>query len=442
MRRFRAALLPLVLLVASPAAATPFYSVRAGHSCNTCHIEPTGWKNPAVRDRRCTLDCRGCHVDPTGGGMRRPAGRFYGLTDVAMFGPRPDAHTHPDDYRDPGDTSTPGRFRIQEGFTGWNPPDGGSHPLWQIANRFGLIDPYPKLSIGGDLRVMGYFATGAKPAIFPMQADVYGMARPVRHATLYASAGLQGARKRTFEEPDTGHPKPIDYLALRELFVQSEGWPNGAYVRAGRFNKPHGWMIPDHTTFVRRDEGFDQSSQAFGVEAGFDANYPYANVDVLYQGVAGWPGEQLQRGIGTGFNVGYRWLAAQAGASGEFVRFTKGGSELVAGPIWAINAYPLAYIGEWDVKSNVPDGGARTVNAFYALDEIDWLIRRGVTAQLKYDWEDPDIHFKDDQRHRYTIGIQLDPYGHLQLVTQFRQNFSGAKHWLSNEGIVMVHAWF
>ena len=62
----------------TPAAATPLYAVRSPNRCDTCHVEPVDWANPAVKDRKCSLDCTICHVSPTGGGLRTPSGQYYG----------------------------------------------------------------------------------------------------------------------------------------------------------------------------------------------------------------------------------------------------------------------------------------------------------------------------------------------------------------------------
>ena len=421
--------------------------MRAGHACNTCHIEPTGWKNPPSKlDRRCTLDCRGCHVDPTGGGMRKPAGRYFGREEVLFQRDPPSAHGDPGRYRDAGDDTKPGRFRLWDGFTGWDPPAGGAHDERTIADRFGDIPPeMPTWGLAGDFRFMAYLPVKAKPLYFPMQADVYGTWHPASRVTAYLSTGLQGVERHTSTAHYVESKDPKTTLALRELFVEYDTDHTGVFARVGRFNKPHGWMIPDHTSFVRRDEGFDESSQAFGAEAGFDANIPYANVEAFYQGVPGWPGEaQLQRGYGAGLNAGFRWLAAQVGVSGDVVKFVNGGTELVGGPIWALNAYPIVYLGEMDAKSEVPQYAVpteHTVNSFYGYNELQVSVVRGAALLAKYDWEDPNIHFAKDDLDRYTVGAVLDPVPHVQLWLEYRQTLQG-RHFGYDDALVQLHLWF
>ena len=47
------------------ARALPLYTSRAGRTCDNCHTDPTGWKNPNLKNRNCTLSCNGCHVNPS-----------------------------------------------------------------------------------------------------------------------------------------------------------------------------------------------------------------------------------------------------------------------------------------------------------------------------------------------------------------------------------------
>jgi hypothetical protein len=69
------------------AAALPLYATREGRTCDNCHINPNGWTNPDLSDRKCNLSCSGCHVDPLGGGLRTVSGRFYGESTLPMFLP-------------------------------------------------------------------------------------------------------------------------------------------------------------------------------------------------------------------------------------------------------------------------------------------------------------------------------------------------------------------
>ncbi len=419
-------------IFAGSARATPIYAARAGHACNTCHVEPVGWKNPPLRDRKCTLDCMGCHVSPTGGGLRTASGEYFGKETLPLLGDRPSRHAS---VADAATAAARGRFRLWEGFTGWVE---GDRNVPEIADRYGPIAPNPRLKVGGDVRIAGYFPQGddaGEGGVFPMQTDLYVMGRPKPHLTLYGSVGLRP--REPDEEVDW-----IDYFAARELFVQTDRHPYGFYARVGRFNKPHGWRTPDHTTFVRREEGFDQGSQAFGAEAGFSANYPYGNLAVYYQGFDAWPSEELPKGYGAAATGGVRWLSVQLGASAQFLDLLDGGHEYIVGPLWALNAYPVVYLGEIDFRSRLPEWSDQfTTNSVYAYHELHYSVGGGVALQLKYDWLDGNIRLAEDHRHRVTTGVEWNPYTRVQILLQSRWNYLASER-TSHEIVTIAHLWF
>ena len=122
------------------ADATPVYSVRSGHECDSCHVEPLGWANPEEATRDCTLSCGICHVSPAGGGLRTPSGEFYGREALPMFGGRPSDGTNPQQHLPEGYPSE-GRYRLGEGFSGWW---AGDVDHKTIEDRYGDIDPDPE----------------------------------------------------------------------------------------------------------------------------------------------------------------------------------------------------------------------------------------------------------------------------------------------------------
>lgn len=437
----------LLGLRGQPAEATPLYSVSAVNACDTCHIEPSGWAQPELKDRRCTLDCSGCHVSPGGGGMRTPSGAYYGREELPTFGTRPGRFTDPAAYR-PDGHPVEGRFRIGEGFAGWWP---GPIPAGTIPDRYGQIAPDPKVAVGGDARFMGYVPLGEDaddPAFFPMQASLELMGRPSRHLVLYTNLGLAGHKRSEGVDP-------LDYLAVRELFVKVDRLPWNLYVRGGRFAPQYGWRLPDHTSFIRRELGFDQNRQVWGVEAGLNPNYPFANVALFAQGIslrtsagdATWAGDTGDAGYGASLTAGVRELGWQAGGSLHVLRRPEGDDELLAGPMWAVNLYPVSYLGELDLRRATGDDGGAT-NSLVAYNEVDWRILRGLIGKLKFDWIDDDIRVKDDHRNRVTASAEWHPYTYSEIELQYRRNYQGGSAALigsaltGQEIILMLHGWY
>ncbi len=427
------------VVVAQGAEATPIYAIQAANACDTCHIEPLGWANPEQSERFCTMDCNGCHVSPTGGGLRTPSGQFYGKEVLPMWGQRPSSFADPEKYLPKGFPKK-GRYSLFEGFSGWWP---GSTRMQDIPERYGDIDPNPTFSWGTDYRGAAYVPLDDQDAaIFPMQADLYLMGRPMPNLVLYSSAGLKGSRNRGLGGSQGFLDDVGDLLAVRELFVKVDRIPGNAYVRAGRFAPPFGWRLPDHTSFIRRDLGFDQNRQVFGVEGGYNPNYLFSNAAVFYQGLDGWPGDTGDEGVGASAIAGWRDLGWQVFGNLHLLdRSLKDArDEVAAGVGWGLNLYPLAVLGELDLRRQFLDGDLDDVDAIFAYHELNVLVTRGLTAMLKYDYQDPNLTLKDDHIDRYTLGVQFEPYTYLQAMLQARLNFK-AKESVNQEILFILHFW-
>jgi hypothetical protein len=442
-RRFGLLLWVLGCFWVVPTAASPFYSAGSGHACDTCHIEPIGWKNPEVRDRRCTLDCQGCHVSPTGGGLRTPSGRYYGEQTMVRYG------THPGDGIDatvylPKGFPAKGSYSLKEGFRGWWP---GKLDHRTIQERYGVIDPNPKFSAGGDIRLMSLaFAQKGRfgAAAFPMEAQLYLSATPSNKFTAYADVGVRGSQQSVVPA------SALDALWVREVFVMRRDMPYNGYVRAGRFSQPYGWRIQDHTAFIRAGR-FDQFRQGYGVEYGVSPNEGWGNIAAWRQGLPGWPGDVLPGGLGVTAQGGVRRLGYQAGLSAHYMRADRAGTflgnlfgaaadgtdEIMVGPMWAVNYYPFVYLGEADYRRTIKNGVA--VDSWAVFNEVHWEWRKGVTPKVRLEAIDQNIGVPSNTEVRMLLGAELNPYKYAQfdIATRIGASTGG----FSADFLLQVHSW-
>jgi len=450
-----------MLLSIAQGLATPLYSVRAGNACDVCHIEPVDWANPEISARRCTLDCNVCHESPTGSGLRTPAGQYYGLQVLPTWGRRPTAAAVENNAK-----PQKARFRLWEGFSGWKE---GNTPAKEIPGRFGDIDPgefdgKSVFRMGADVRSAYYhpFDDDRDTAFFPMQAEAYLMYRPSTPITLYSSFGLKGSKTKldytgndTTEEDGYGYDLPQDYLTIPELFLKLDRFKYNSYIRMGRFYPVYGWRLPDHTSFIRRDLGFDNNRQVFGVEAGLNPNYPFLNVSAFVQGAKFWPGDLCWRededcehsGAGATLSGGYRDIGGQIFGSFHYLNRNHGPEELTGGLGWGLNLFPAVYMGEADYRRTIPeDDNSDPVNALFLYNEIDFLAAKGANLKLKHDWKKENLNQTSGEAHRITVGIEWHPYSHVQLEAQHRTNIAkddnGDFGVSLREALFIAHLWF
>src|SRR5690606_19333153 len=167
------------------------------------------------------------------------------------------------------------------------------------------------------------------------------------------------------------------------------------------------------TVSTRQPLDQDQFAQVFGVEGGINPNYPFLNWAAFYQGWQSFPGERLRSGVGTSLTAGFRDLGWQVGVSAEALKlFDNQPSEFTAGPMWALNAYPLSYIGQLDARLVFNDSAENTTGIF-TYHELNWMMTRGLTGQVAYGWMRTDGQRPESQRSRLTLGLQWDIVTHL-----------------------------
>lgn len=440
----------LFSLTATDSDAIPLYTMAAANECDTCHIEPIGWMNPDMSERRCTLDCSGCHVSNAGGGMRLADGKYFGKEVLPIFGTRPSSLADPMKYLSKG-FPTEGRWDWTEGWRGWWP---GKVKHTTITERYGDIDPKPKWDLGGDFRAAFLTQSGNpdSPFVFPMQADLYFLNESVRDLQVYVAAGLQG--KKNTDAYSADETSFDDYVAVKELFLKYRGSHN-TWFRIGRFVPRFGWRTPDHTAYARQVLGFNQNFQGTGIDIGYNPNYFYADASIYFTGL-NWPGDHLKPGLASTANIGYRTFGWNAGASFHHSDendspdgTNKGMSKYTAGINGSLNFNPFIYYGEIDLRysknQSSPDDG---IYSLVASHEFNYTIMQGIYGKFKYDYADTNLGFKDDHGHRLAIGADIHPYTHTHFEIVYQLGFGPISPITSitdsnvSELILISHVWF
>ncbi len=465
-----------ITLGASTAFALPQFSVRSVRQCDTCHVAPEGWEDPAVDLRKCSLNCNVCHVAPTGGGLRNESGIFYGRQTLPMFGPRPaDAAYKPVELVP--HSQQPGSQPASRPAAPPAEPAKKEVPEPGTAGRYAGIEPHPTFQIGGDIRgMMPYYSAQELPDadgnpendfFFPMQFDLHLAARPYNpvelnegRLTLVLTAGFEGDRAK-------GAEGVVDRLFVKEWYAMYHDLPNQMYARLGRFLPPHGWRLDDHTVFTRQSlpfigGGLDGERQVTGVEVGINPNYFYGHLAV-YSANEEWEDqfEFEDGGFGTTLSAGWRDLGWQAGSSITYGRreglSSDGdtGNQMIYSLQWAYNFYgagdgewapdiaPLIYLGEYSINHQ-PDRELNEIG-LAAFHEINWLIVQGLNSKLRYSWIDPDTKVEFDTNHRLAVGLEFYPIMFTEVIVQYRHNWSNTDDRFegdSDEFFVQLHGWY
>ncbi len=468
--------LPELIRQVGPAEARPLYTARAGRTCDNCHTDPTGWKNPSLALRKCTLSCASCHVNPTGGGLRTAAGRFYGQATLplvlASHRPHKDHGRHL--VRALG---WPKNRRNRIGDPAWGKPAGRATVLSPDEDRYAGLRADPLVLAGVDGRLGFWFPEGAS-LVFPMQLDIHLAVHPTRHLTALVSGGVLGKSQgytATFgmeclpgeSDADCHSRARSTPFAVKDTYLMVHQLPLMGYLRAGRFVPPFGLMFSDHTLSTRRLFELDHGllhSRVLGAELGLSPNYPYLHVAVFrpnqqdrfassgdprspdelppFVGVDGW---------GVAASGGWRDLGFQVGLSVMAKRRalnTGGDTEAVAlsvgfNPWYYLPWLPLTYMGEVVVGRRQRAGSGENTGQLALTQELDYLAFNGLNLRVRHDYGDLDTEVAGDHYNRLSVGGDLVLLPGLGLSGMFRVQFSGGEaSETATDGFMYIRAWY
>jgi len=457
-----AALLPWPPWATPPAEATPLYTTRSGRTCDNCHTDPTGWRNPKLAWRKCNLSCGVCHLSPTGGGLRTTSGRFYGQATLPMLAashrPFKDWNRHVTRLVDwPKDRKN----RIGDPAAGRVPGAPARMALDQ--DRYAGLNADPVLYGGIDMRLGLWFPVlgKAKALLFPMQLDLHLAIHPYHHITLLGTWGVLGKSQGAMatygvgcrpEDPNADcHSRARDtFFMVKDFYLMAHELPLAAYIRAGRFLPPFGLMFDDHTISTRRLfelDGGQLHARVTGVEIGLAPNYPYAHLAVFRPnhqdrfvedgssvspdelppvlGVDGW---------GAALSAGWRDMGWHAGVSGMIRRreMNTGGDNESFAVSWGFNPWyylewlPLTYMGEVAAGTRQRPSGERTWQ-LAVVQELSYLPFNGLNMRLRWDHGERDTELAGDHYNRFTLGYDLYLLPGLGLSGMLRVQLNGGE---------------
>src|SRR5438552_12584518 len=183
-----------------------------------------------------TSRCNQCHFSPAGGGL---------ITNY-------------------------GRDAVGEDLSSWQGNGGFLH---------GAVELPTWLALGFDTRLAALRHEAGNPdgpltAYFPMLADAYLRVAFLDQFSLSVTAGYRGQARTAPAGIGNNNffPATADRFVTRDFSLTWRSGALGPYVRVGRFFAPYGLRLAEHTTYVRRDLGFDLLQETYGLSGGFVQN--------------------------------------------------------------------------------------------------------------------------------------------------------------------------
>ncbi len=314
--------------------------------------------------------CVSCHVSPSGGGI---------LTDY-------------------------GRELSRELLSTW----GGEAENKALYGLAALPEPF---KIGGDIRaIQTYRDTPSvrEGKFFLMQADLEG-AYVGEKLAVVASAGWDPG------SPDTSSD---DAWVSHKHYVMGQLGYNLS-LRAGRFQRNYGLMIPDHSSQIRRGLGFDQGTETYNAEL----NLIEEKFNISLTAVGGRPDDKSV-GSEKGFAANAVFFFAQSykvGVSYFLGKTTADVGRELVGPYWALGlTEKLYWLGEWDLVRIAPVAGG-IVEGWVDYNKLGYELMKGLDVYLVQQAQKSDHTKEKIDTQSGGLGVQWSPRPHWIFSGQWQK---------------------
>jgi len=303
-------------------------------------------------------------------------------------------------------------------------------------------------------------------AITQMEGYLYFALQPTEQVLLYYSQGIAQAGGRF------------------EAYGQANVLPWHGFVKAGQFQENYGWVLADHTSFVRTGLFADYNGTATatpdaplygtGAELGFhpkffDVTASFTNASNTFPHARDtqkrwFARASVQHGIeslGLQFSAGGSWfLAPRKYADPEYSFFGQqkrlegwGGFGGIGwqglqdrfGCHGGFGFLTTAVLFEYDRKAWTDTDSLLAVTAAYSTTQASVMVQPGVWLTGAYDWMDNgwrDIPgYEDPQAERTTLGLQVFPLPWIEISPRYRlYNLAGGAP--RNKQLMEVQAHF
>lgn len=225
----------------------------------------------------------------------------------------------------------------------------------------------------------------------------------------------------------------------REAFALLRFPEAQAYLKAGKMFLPFGWRLEDDSEFVRQVSGINYNTPDNGLEAGVERG-PWSLQLALTNGTAG--GAEVDRGKQWSALASYVQQRWRIGASANYNDAGSDARTMLGGFV-GLRTGPVSWLAELDHVDDEglsPDGRQQWLGFL----EANWWIRQGHNLKVTYGYFEPDDDVDEDERARYSLVYEYQPFAYAQLRAGIRSNDGIPQNPAQNADIVFLqlHTFF
>ncbi len=183
---------------------------------------------------------------------------------------------------------------------------------------------------------------------------------------------------------------------------------------------PYDWRLQDDSAFIRDRTGINYANPDTGVEIGLEPG-PLTFSMAITNGAGGGSDNNRFKQITLRAEAVFRhWRAGWSFAYND----TDTVRRVMYGPFAGLSFGRFTLLGEADVIEDRAAASGETVKQLAVFSSLNVLLMRGVNVKLSYEFLDPNDGVDNDERTRFTVGLEPFRTQFLQLRCFYRFNDS------------------
>lgn len=336
------------------------------------------------------MNCTSCHISPSGGGVLTQYGRELSR-EVLSYASREK----------------------------------------EAAFLYGAVVPPDWLTLGGDVRVLGFYRdtpTFTQGQVFPMQMDMEAAATYKN----FIVVGTMG-----YQRPSRTSPNLTDYFISRRHYVNYR--PTGELsIRAGMFMPAFGINTPDHATVTKRGLGWNAGSETYNLETAWIGE----RFNLYATAILGRPDAlDLNREKGAAVLPSLTISDTYRVGFSYFYGLNTLGNRHVFGPFGILGFTPHFFLlTELDFQSATSQSDPSHPQwGVVNYQKLDYEFFQGFHGYITQELSRLNFASLDSLSKTYGIGLQFFPRPHLELNFSWQIQTSATLAGYTDFGFLLLH---
>jgi len=205
----------------------------------------------------------------------------------------------------------------------------------------------------------------------------------------------------------------------REVFGLFAGFlPWNSYIKVGKFFPNYGLTIQDDEAFIRSTTGFNFNNEDEGVEISIAPGGLFLAASVTNGTDTTGDGTQKQYLVNAYYLFHSVPVLRNVMLGGSFA-YNDPADRTLGGLYFAANIWRFTVLAEGDLIRE-ESTGSENIDQLAVYSEVNWLLLDWLNLKFAYDYFDPDLDVDENERNRFSLGLEPFLAKNLQLRLFYR----------------------